>query len=136
MNQTRVLRDQFIGMVIDDDPVGFVEARFKTEIGDPRGFLAQLTLLPGLIVVRLQPYIGAEEMPGQSLQQNTGKKTVEIALVSQNHIWLGQRTHRTPHYALPSKNSKHQKRFGDPDFDARAVLLSRRARVRRQVRQE
>src|SRR5258705_13113224 len=94
MNQPRVLRDELIGMMIDDDPVRLVQPRFEAEVRPPGGFLAQLTLFPSLIVIRLQPYLLAEKMFGQSLQQETGEKTVQVTLMRQNHGWFGQRTHR------------------------------------------
>src|SRR6185503_14665438 len=77
-------------------------------VRNPGGFLAQLTLFPSLIVIGLQPYRFAEKMFGQSLQQQAGEKTVEVALVCQNHGWFGQRAHRVPDYALSGTKSKSQ----------------------------
>ena len=94
VNQVRKFRQSFRDMMVNDDPVGFVEARFKREVGHPRGFFARLALLPEVVVVSFQRNVHIEEFSGEPLQQHTGDQTIEIALVGEDYIWLRQGDHR------------------------------------------
>ena len=55
---------------------------------------ALVALFPVIIMIRLQPHGLAEEMFGQSLQQESGKKAIQIAFMRDNHLWLGECRHR------------------------------------------
>ena len=68
MNELGGFRSRLGDMMIDDDPVGFIEARFESEIGHPAGFLAQLPLSPGIIVISFEWRCRIEDPGCQTLQ--------------------------------------------------------------------
>jgi hypothetical protein len=81
--------------MIHDQPVHFIEARFKGEIRDPRGAFAEFALFPEIVMVGLQRHRLAVEMFRQPLQQQAGDQTVEIAFVGENNLRLGQSEHES-----------------------------------------
>jgi len=54
VNQLRILGLQIGGMMIDDDPVRFIETRFKAQVADPGRFFVQAPLPPTVIMVCLE----------------------------------------------------------------------------------
>src|SRR5260221_11973503 len=82
-------------MVIEDEPIGFVEARFEGEICYPASFLTQFTLFPVVIITGLEPNIDVEELASQSLQECSRDQPVQIALMSQDDLGSGQKFHHS-----------------------------------------
>jgi hypothetical protein len=93
MNENGVFGGMFDGVVIDDDPVGFVEAWFEREVTDPAGRFDKLAVSPIMVVEGLDWNIVAKETPGQELAQEAGQKTVQIAFVRENNFGFWQRHH-------------------------------------------
>ena len=81
------------GMMVNDDPVRLVHARFKGEIGDPAGLFTQFTLFPVVIVVRFQRHILAEKLFGEPLQQGAGNEPIQVAFVRDDDFRLWQLRH-------------------------------------------
>jgi len=61
MNQARVFRRNFRRMMINDEPVRFVGARFKSKIANPRRFLAKLANFPTVVMMRFQSRLEIEQ---------------------------------------------------------------------------
>jgi hypothetical protein len=57
MDEPRVFRRDFRDVMVNDDPVLFVHARFKGEVRDPRGAFAQFALFPVIVMVRFQRHV-------------------------------------------------------------------------------
>ena len=93
VDEMRVFRRGFGDMMVDDDPLLLVQARFIGEIGDPGGFLARARAFPVIIMVGFERHIAVIKFPGEFLQHQPGHQTVKIALVGENHIRLGQFHH-------------------------------------------
>src|ERR1035437_3256352 len=91
--QMRVFRGDLGDVMIHDEPVHFIEARFKGEIRDPRGAFAEFALFPEIVMVGPRRPRLAVEMLGEPLQQQAGDQTVEVAFVGENNLRLGQRQH-------------------------------------------
>ena len=70
--------------MVNDDPVRLVEAGLEGEVGDPRGFFAQLAGLPIIVVIRFEPDIGAVHFFREALQQRAGDVAIEVAFVREN----------------------------------------------------
>ena len=71
-------------MVVQNEPVRPVKARFEREVGDPSDPLPKSAHFPALIVVGLNFEIAAENLFSQALEQEARNETVEVALVSEN----------------------------------------------------
>ena len=91
--QVRVFGDDLGDVMIHDEPVHFIEARFKGEIRDPRGAFAEFALFPEIVMVGLQRHRLAVELFRQPLQQQAGDQAVEVAFMGENNLRLGQRQH-------------------------------------------
>ena len=91
--QMRIFRRDLGDVMIHDQPVLFVHARLEREIRHPRRALAQVALLPEIIVIRLQRNLFAVNLLRQPLEQQAGDESVEVALVGDNDFRLGQRQH-------------------------------------------
>src|ERR1019366_7332542 len=93
--EVRVFGDDLGDVMIHDQPVHFIEARFKGEIRDPRGAFAEFALFPEIVMVGFQRHRLAVELFRQPLQQQAGDQTVEVALVGENNLRLGQSEHES-----------------------------------------
>ena len=81
-------------VMIDDQPVVAIHTFAKIQITHPRTILAQWAFLKVSVVPRLQFCGASEQVVRQPLQQVTGHKAVQIALVGNHHLRLGQIAHR------------------------------------------
>src|ERR1051325_3640719 len=93
MNQLRLFRKDFRGVMIHDEPIRFVQTRFETQICHPGSCFPWFPLAPGIIMVGFQPSFLTEELARQSLQENSRHQPVQITFVGQNYVRAGQRLH-------------------------------------------
>ena len=94
VDELRVFRRGFRDVMVNYHPIRLVEARFKGEVRDPGGPLAQIALLPEIIVVSLQRDVRAEQFLGQPLQQRARQQPVQIAFVSNDDFRFRQGCHK------------------------------------------
>ena len=93
MNQLRLVRNDVCRVVIDDQPIAFVQARFKGEIAYPCGAFARLALTPRIVVISLQRHVDIEQFARKPLQQHARNEPVQVAFVGQNYARPGQHLH-------------------------------------------
>ncbi len=70
------------GVMIHDEPVRFVEAGFEIEVADPGGFFAEVAEFPVVVMEGFEGDVGLEKVLGETLQEDAGDETVEVAFVS------------------------------------------------------
>jgi len=80
-------------VVVDDEPVGFVEAGLEGEVGDPGGAFAEVALAPDVVVVGLEGDGDLVQVPGEALKEEAGDKAVEVAFVGEDDLGLGRHLH-------------------------------------------
>ena len=76
--------------MINDNPVGFIEARFKTEIAYPGGSFARLALPPGVVMMGFKPDIDVENSARKPLEKDARDEPIQITFVGKNDIRPGQ----------------------------------------------
>jgi len=77
MNQLRLAWKSLSRMMIDNQPIGLVQARFKTKVAYPRGVLPRIALAPGVVVISFEPDFDVEKFARQPLQQHPGQQSDE-----------------------------------------------------------
>jgi hypothetical protein len=90
-----VLGHAFRLVMIEDGIIGLIHPRFKCQVTDPCRLFAELAVFPFIIMVSFQPGRLAKQFFGQSLQQQSGYKSVQVAFMSANYVRLYQQSHRT-----------------------------------------
>ncbi len=95
VNEARGFGLSFGGVMVDDDPIDFVEARFETEIADPTRALANLAHFPTVVMMSFERDVGIEKMFGEALQKQTGNEAVQITFVCEDDFRFWQRVHET-----------------------------------------
>jgi hypothetical protein len=86
MDQLGIFWSKFSGVMIDDDPVWFVQPRLKCHVADPGGFFRKAALTPIVVVIRLQRHVNVEQCACQPTEQKARQQTVQVALVGQDHF--------------------------------------------------
>ena len=94
VDEMRLLGGRVGGVVIDDDPLRAIHAWLEGEVAHPRGALAELPLLPCVVMVRLHLHVGVEHLARETAQQEAGKQPVEIAFVREDNFRLWECCHR------------------------------------------
>src|SRR5665213_2056460 len=79
--------------MVNDGPARLVEPQLESEVRHPPGFLAQIALLPVIVMVGLQRNLRVEKLFGQPLQQRAGDESVEVAFMRQDDFRFGQLLH-------------------------------------------
>jgi len=78
-------------VVIDHEPICFIQSRLESQIGHPASLFSRLTLLPEIIIVSFQADIGVEKVFRQALQQDPRNKAVQVTFMRDDHFRPGQR---------------------------------------------
>ncbi len=86
VDQVGLLRTEVAVVMVEDEPVAPVEARFEGEVRDPRHAFGHRAQLPALVMERFEGYVRAEEMLCEALQEHPGNQTVQVALVRADHL--------------------------------------------------
>jgi hypothetical protein len=68
VDQDRVFGRDFGGVMIYDNPIGFIDAAFEAKVADPGASLLHRTLAPIIKVIGFQTRFGVEHLPRQPLQ--------------------------------------------------------------------
>ncbi|MCD6052411.1 MAG: hypothetical protein K0Q55_3829 [Verrucomicrobia bacterium] len=77
-------------VMVQDEPVGLVEARFEGEIADPSGLFRHAALFPEVVVMGFEFDFGAVEVFRQTTEDQAGGESVQIAFMSQDNVGFGQ----------------------------------------------
>ncbi len=72
VNQLRLLRPGFGGVMVNHHPVGAIEPGLKRQVADPRGRLGHLAIAPAVVIPRLQAGRVGVQSFGQPLEQQPG----------------------------------------------------------------
>jgi len=91
VDKGRIFWRGFSHVMVNDEPIGFVEARLEGEVGDPSGLFARVSLFPVIIVVGLERGIGIEKLASQAFQEDAGNKSIDIALMGNDDVRPWQR---------------------------------------------
>src|SRR5204863_2691850 len=102
MDEFGTFGSNFCYVMVDYDPIGPIKPLLEGQIRYPPGSFPQFPLTPIIKITGLESHFTAEQLSRKPLQQNSGHQTVEIALVGDDHFWLGQRLrHSTENKATP-----------------------------------
>jgi hypothetical protein len=93
MDQPGLARLRLRRVVIDDDPLRFVEPGLETQIANPGGPFARLALAPGVVMMGLERDIDIEKLSRQASEQNARQQAVQVAFMGEDHFRFGQRHH-------------------------------------------
>jgi hypothetical protein len=99
MDQQRIFGRGFRDVMVNDHPLRLVEARFEGEVRDPRSPFAQLALFPLVVMIGFERHVRGVQFFGEPLQQDTGKKTVQVAFMRDDDIGFGRLHHGNPRVA-------------------------------------
>ena len=79
--------------MIEDNPVRAIQSAIEGKVTYPRALLTHWALAPVVVVISLETGRFLEKMGSQSLKEQAGDKTIQIAFVRQDDRGLGKTLH-------------------------------------------